>query len=104
VVHEVLDMNARSKAANESILLYNEVMAAYANKRRRPEEHQVDDLVLFSTKFFKPPSDRSRVRKLAPKFSGAYKVTKHVSSASYRLELPQERMLTPSFTFPPQGI
>jgi Chromo (CHRromatin Organisation MOdifier) domain len=36
VVHEVLDIKARSKAANDSIQLYNEVMAAYANKRRRP--------------------------------------------------------------------
>jgi hypothetical protein len=54
VVPEILIMKARLKVANDSIQLYNEVMAAYANKRRRPEEHQVNDLVLLSTKFFKP--------------------------------------------------
>jgi hypothetical protein len=62
-------------------------MAAYANKRRRPEEHKVDDLVLLSTKFFKPPSDSLRARKLAPKFAGPYKIVKRVSPVAYRLEL-----------------
>jgi Chromo (CHRromatin Organisation MOdifier) domain len=97
VVHEVLSMKARSRAANDSIQLYNEVMAAYANKRRRPEEHQVDDLVMFSTKFFKPPSESSRARKLPPKFSGPYKVTKRVSPVAYRLELPPGTNAHPVF-------
>jgi hypothetical protein len=63
-------------------------MAAYANERRRSEEHQVDDLVLLSTKFFKLASDSSRARKLAPMFAGPYKIIKRVSSVAYRLELP----------------
>jgi Chromo (CHRromatin Organisation MOdifier) domain len=75
-------------------------MAAYANKRRRPEEHQVDDLVLLPTKLFKSTSDSSRARKLAPKFAGPYKVIKRVSPVAYRLELPPARMLIPSFTLP----
>jgi hypothetical protein len=100
VVHEVLGMKSRSKAANDSIQLYNEVMASYANKRRRPEEHQVGDLVMLSTKFFKLPSDSSRARKLSPKFARPYKVTKRLSPVTYRLELPQERMFAPSFTLP----
>jgi hypothetical protein len=97
VVHEVLSMKARSRAANDSIKLYNDVMAAYANKRRRPEEHQVDDLVLLSTKFFKPPSDSSRARKLAPKFAGPYKVVKRVSPVAYKLELPPGTNAHPVF-------
>jgi hypothetical protein len=75
-------------------------MAAYANKRRRPEEHPVGDLVMLSTKFFKPPSDSSRARKLAPKFAGPYKVTERVSPVAYRLELPPGRMLILSSTLP----
>jgi hypothetical protein len=57
-------MKSRSRAASASIQLYNEVMASHANKRRRSEEHQAGDLVLLSTKFFKPPADSGRV--LAP--------------------------------------
>jgi hypothetical protein len=105
VVQEVLSMKARSRAATDSIQLYNEVMAAYANKRRRPEEHQVDDLVLFYTKFFKPPSDSSRARKLAPKFAGPYKVTKRVSPVAYRLELPPRHECSSRLPlFPPQSL
>jgi hypothetical protein len=72
-------------------------MAAYANKRRRPEEHQVDALVLLSTKFFKAPSDSSRTRKLAPKFAGPYKVVKRVSPVAYKLELPPGTNAHPVF-------
>jgi hypothetical protein len=67
-------VKSRSRAVSTIIQLYNEVMASYANKRRRSEEHQAGDLVLLSTKFFKPPADSSRARKLAPKFAGPYTV------------------------------
>jgi Chromo (CHRromatin Organisation MOdifier) domain len=53
--------------------------------------------VLLSTKFFKPPSDSSRARKLAPKFAGPYKVTKRVSPVPYRLELPPGTSAHPVF-------
>jgi Integrase zinc binding domain len=97
VVHEVLSMKARSRSANASIQLYKNIMASYANKRRRPEEHQVGDLVMLTTKFFKPPSDSSRARKLAPKFAGPYKVIKRVSPVAYKLELPQGTNAQPVF-------
>jgi Chromo (CHRromatin Organisation MOdifier) domain len=97
VVHEVLSMKTRSRSANASIQLYNNIMASYANKRRRPEEHQVGDLVMLSTKFFKPPSDSSRARKLAPKFAGPYKVIQRVSPVAYKLELPQGANAHPAF-------
>jgi hypothetical protein len=81
-------MKSRSRAANSSVQLYNNVMGSYANKRRRSEDHEVGDLVLLSTRFFKPPSDSSRAHKLAPKFSGPYKVVKNISPVAYKLELP----------------
>jgi hypothetical protein len=88
VVQEVQDMKSRSRAASTSIQLYNEVIASYANKRRRSEGHQAGDLVLLSTKFFKPPADSGRARKLAPKFAGPYKVIKQISPVAYKLDLP----------------
>jgi hypothetical protein len=87
VVQEVLDMKSRSRAASTSIQLYNDVMASYANKSRRYEEHQVGDLVLLSTTFFKPTPDISRARKFVPTFAGPCKVIQKVSPAAYKLEL-----------------
>jgi hypothetical protein len=58
-------------------------MASYANKRRRSENNEVGDLVLLPTRFFKPPSDNSRTRKLAPKFAGPYKVIKKISTNAH---------------------
>jgi hypothetical protein len=90
-------MKSRSRAASTSNQLYNEVMASYADKRRRSEEHQAGDLVLLSTKFFKPPADSGRARKLAPKFAGPYKVIKQISPAAYKLDLPVGTIAHPVF-------
>jgi hypothetical protein len=101
---EVQDMKSRSRAASASIQLYNEVMASYANKRRRSEEHQAGDLVLLSTKFFKPPVDSGRARKLAPKFAGPYKSSSksplRPTNSTYRSGQTRTPSCTPHYSRP----
>jgi hypothetical protein len=72
----VADMRSRASAAADSIALYNEAMEAQANKSRRAEEYIVGDLVLLSTRFFKPPADVARGRKLAPSMPGPMRLSR----------------------------
>jgi Chromo (CHRromatin Organisation MOdifier) domain len=81
-------MKTRAKAAVASIEHYNQVMARDANNSRRDAEFAVGYQVLLSTRFFKPPPDAERGRKLAPKFAGPYNVVAKVSPVAYKLQLP----------------
>jgi hypothetical protein len=97
VGEHVGDMRARAKAAVASIELYNQVMARDANNSRREAEFAVGDQVLLSTKFFKPPADAERGRKLAPKFAGPYNVVAKVPPVAYKLQLPGSTNAHPVF-------
>jgi hypothetical protein len=90
-------MQSRASAAADSIALYNEAMEARANKTWRAEEYEVGDHVLLSTRFFKPPADVARGRKLAPKYAGPYKIVKKVSPVAYELQLPPGTNAHPVF-------
>jgi hypothetical protein len=93
----VTDMQSRASAAADSIALYNEAMEAQANNTRRAEEYEVGDHVLLSTRFFKPPADVARGRKLAPKYAGPYEIVKKVSPVAYELHLPPGTNAYPVF-------
>jgi hypothetical protein len=83
----VTDLQIRARAAADSIALYNQATEAQANKSRRADEYEVGDNVLLSIRFFKPPSDVARGRKLAPQYAGPYEIVK-VSPLAYELQLP----------------
>jgi hypothetical protein len=84
----VADMQSRASAAADSIALYIEAMEVQVHKSRRAEEYEVGDLVLLSTRFFKPPADVARGRKLAPMYAGPYEIVKKISQVAYELQLP----------------
>jgi hypothetical protein len=76
--------------------MYNRAMEAQANKSRREDDYKVGDLVLLSTRFFKPP-DLARGRKLAPKYAGPYEIIDKVSPVAYKLQLPRGTNAHPVF-------
>jgi Chromo (CHRromatin Organisation MOdifier) domain len=53
--------------------------------------------VLLSTKYFKPPEDKERRKKLAAKFAGRYEVIQVVSPVPYKLALPPGTNAHPVF-------
>ena len=63
-------------------------MARHANKKRRSNNIKVGDLVLVSTKHF-IPEGFSGAKKLFPKFSGPFKVSKALSPVTFTVELPE---------------
>jgi hypothetical protein len=60
-------------------------MAKFANRRRRELQLKVGDQVWLSTAHLRMPTSVSR--KLAPKFTGPYRVTELVTPVSVRLDL-----------------
>jgi hypothetical protein len=50
-----------------------------------------------STRFFKPPADLARGRKLAPKYAGPYEIIDKVSPVDYKLQLPPGTNTHPVF-------
>ncbi|KAD7477911.1 hypothetical protein E3N88_01047 [Mikania micrantha] len=63
---------------------------SYADKRRKPLEFQVDDLVLLKVSPWKGVSRFGKKGKLAPRYVGPFKVLERVGKVAYRLELPEE--------------
>ncbi len=63
-------------------------MTAQHNKKRRPAEVAIDDLVWLATGNLSMPAGLSR--KLAAKWIGPYKVLAKVGPVAVRLELPVE--------------
>lgn len=60
-------------------------MAKYANRHRRDLELRVGDHVWLSTAHIRMPVSVSR--KLAPKFTGPYRIIGQVTPVSFRLDL-----------------
>jgi hypothetical protein len=84
-VSQLRDMTA---AAREAILLANDSYMKYADKDRRDVVFDEGDKVLLSTKFFRPPADQERRRKLSSPYAGPFEIVKRISPVAYRLKLP----------------
>jgi hypothetical protein len=68
----------------------------YADNRRRPLILQPGDRVYLSTTHLPLPG-RTQVRKLAPKYTGPFRVQVAISDVAYRLELPSHMRIHPAF-------
>ncbi|KAD4180535.1 hypothetical protein E3N88_29126 [Mikania micrantha] len=66
---------------------------SYADKRRRPIEFQVGDLVLLKVSPWKGVIRFRKRGKLSPRFIGPFKIIARVGNVAYRLELPEELKL-----------
>ncbi|KZV53932.1 hypothetical protein F511_04523 [Dorcoceras hygrometricum] len=64
--------------------------ACYANKRRRPLEFQVGDLVFLKVSPFRSVMIFGLKVKLAPRYVGPYEIVEKIGPLAYRLLLPPD--------------
>ncbi|KAF5803619.1 putative nucleotidyltransferase, Ribonuclease H [Helianthus annuus] len=63
---------------------------AYADKRNRPIEFQVGDMVMLKVSPWKGIIRFRKRGKLSPRFIGPFRIIERVGKVAYRLELPEE--------------
>ena len=72
----------------ERILAAQSRQKSYADKRRRPLEFQVGDLVMLKVSPMKGVQRFGRRGKLAPRYIGPFQILERIGAVSYRLDLP----------------
>ena len=85
--------------ARESLEKAARRMKKYADRNRRPVEFQVGDQVLLklTPQIWKKVDRKTRHRSLIPKYDGPFEVLKRVGQVAYRLKLPDQLKLHPTF-------
>ncbi|KAI3815873.1 hypothetical protein L1987_15556 [Smallanthus sonchifolius] len=63
---------------------------SYADKRRKPLEFQVGDMVLLKVSPWKGVVRFGKKGKLAPRYVGPFKILERVGKVAYKLDLPSE--------------
>lgn len=81
-------MSDMTRAARDAIMVANETYTKYTSPKRREHTFEVGSKVLLSTKFFRPPADKERRRKLSSKYAGPFEIVKVISPVAYQLQLP----------------
>ena len=72
--------------------------AAFANSHRQEKTFQVGDLVLLSSENLTPDNQRGRPsQKLSPRFIGPYPIEQRIGQVAYRLTLPPDLPVHPTF-------
>ncbi|KAK1411554.1 hypothetical protein QVD17_38104 [Tagetes erecta] len=63
---------------------------SYANRRQKPLEFQIGDMVLLKVSPWKGVVRFGKKGKLAPRYVGPFEVVERIRPVAYRLRLPQE--------------
>src|SRR5262249_6836741 len=86
------------KIAKDALVDAQARQAEYANRQRRDDKFEVDDLVLLSSAHITPPQTRQRpTKKLSYKFLGPFRVCQVVTPVVYKLDLPASFKVHPVF-------
>ncbi|KAI3746046.1 hypothetical protein L6452_08464 [Arctium lappa] len=84
ITHDkILIIRERMKAAQDR-------QKSYADRRRRPIEFSVGDMVMLKVSPWKGVLRFKKHGKLSPRFIGPFKILERVGKQAYRLELPEE--------------
>ncbi|TYK23796.1 putative retroelement pol polyprotein [Cucumis melo var. makuwa] len=85
-------------ALREHLLLAQQQMKLYADRKRRQVEFQVNELVLLKIRPYRQATLRSkRNEKLSSRYFGPYKILERIGEVAYRLELPTDAAIHPVF-------
>ena len=87
MVQETTDKIAQVR---QNLLAARSRQKSYADKRRRPLEFNVGDLVLLKVSPWKGVVRFGKKGKLAPRFVGPFKILRRVKDVAYVLDLPPE--------------
>lgn len=74
----------------ENLLVARSRQKSYADRRRKPLEFQVGDMVLLKVSPWKGVVRFGKKGKLAPRFVGPFRILKRVGKVAYKLDLPPE--------------
>ncbi|KAL8260977.1 hypothetical protein R6Q59_025026 [Mikania micrantha] len=87
IIQETTD---KIRQIRDNLLAARSRQKSYADKRRKPLEFEVDDMVLLKVSPWKGVVRFGKKGKLAPRYVGPFKILEQVGKVAYKLDLPPE--------------
>ncbi|KAI3751572.1 hypothetical protein L2E82_22662 [Cichorium intybus] len=86
----ITETEAKIKSIREHLRIAQQRQKQYANKRRKPLEFQIGDMVMLKVSPWKGIIRFGKHGKLSPRFIRPFRVIQHVGAIAYKIELPDE--------------